>query len=351
MRKGVERIATQSATPPETSRPSTGSVPPAGTCRRGASGAARTSPHPGARVRAVPGRAARGGPRRRRRRESPAGDLLVGLVALPAMTTTSPGGRVERKSDGDGAVGLDHEIRASVAARRGTPTPATSSMMAARVLVPRVVRREERHVDSGGRHAAPSAGAWPGRGCPRIRRRRAPARPASERPRLGQHDLETGRCVGIVHEDGEGSSAGSSTSAPRLGSYRPCLIPARLSARRSPGAAPGPARRGPSPPRSLGPELRPVEGQRRLGRQEGVVDVDRTGQRRRDPLPAPGELGAARPSTMSRRVAVADGDGRDAGAVEQPLAPRVVRIDDAAQRVSGVKSVALASKYSSMVPW
>ena len=92
--------------------------------------------------------------------------------------------------------------------------------------------------------------------------------------------------------------------------------------------------RGHGPGDLLGPEVQFLERQGGLGGQEGVVDVDGAGQRRRDPVPAPRELRAARPQHDVARIGMVDGDGRDAGPLQEHPAPGVVRVDHTAQRVA-----------------
>ena len=201
----------------------------------------------------------------------------------------------------------------------GTP-PSTSSMMASGSSLRGLsdvrngqiaqVRRRRAHQGTLGPVAVPAT----------AEDAEHPAR-RRQRPRLAEHDLQAGRRVGVVDEHREGrASSAPAGPASRRGDD---LEPARDRSQVGHGPCDLP---GPSPGSS--------RAKRGLGRQERVVDVDGTGQRRDDALPAPGELRAARTQHDVGGIGVVHGDGRDAGALQETLAPRVVGVDDAAQRVA-----------------
>ncbi len=316
MRKGVERMASQSAMPPETSSPST--------CRQGSGCRSCPAGAQDGRVRPVTGRqrvtrlvgVVEGDPL------SP--DLLVRLVPFSRQHdhVTRRGG-LEGAADRHGALGLDDHGRVV------TPTRDAAQYLVddgGRLLVARVVRRHDRHVAQADRclthertlgpvavAATPEHGEHPATGC--------------EGPRLAEHHLQAGGRVGVVDDHGE--------RRRRVGGPATRLAPGR---RRDHLEAPRHGRDAGHGPRDVGGvDVELVERQRRLRRQERVVHIHCAGQRRRDALPAPGERGLPGLEHDVRGVAVPHRDDRDPRAFEQPSTPRIVSVDDAAQRAPRVE--------------
>ena len=224
-------------------------------------------------------------------------------------------GVVERPADGDTAIGLDSHlgVLASVgdAAQYLLDDPH-------RVFVSRVVRGHERTV-------APALG--------RLTHQRSlgPVTVATtpedsqhpsvrhEPPRLVQDRLQPGWGVGVVDDHRERRDV-TGCGARRRGRGDD------LEATRDGCDAPH------GPRNLLGLESELLQGQCRLRRQQRVVDVDGAGQRRRDPLASPGELGVAGAQHDVGGVAMVHGDHGDAGPIEEATAPGIIRMDDPAQR-------------------
>ncbi len=218
-------------------------------------------------------------------------------------------------TDGGAAVGLDHDVRV------GPPTGDAFEHLlddGQRVLVPRIVRREERPIAQLRCRRAHERALGPVAIPATAEDTEHPAG-AGKPARLTEHDLQPGRRVGVVDQHREGRAIGVRLASGSGDDLQPARDRIEMRHR----------------PRDLDrSEIQLVEGQCGLRSEEGVVDVDRTRQRGDDPLPAPRERRVAGAQHDVGGITVVHGDGGDAGAIEQALPPGVVGVHDAAQRMA-----------------